>query len=272
MADFSTIMQILIVGGTVAMVAAILYTRKLFEQLSENTYQRRWRGLFGLMAFFLVGYVAALGVVVTGYEGVFQVVTGLVFLFGALFVFLVVNTGLVTVNDLQDKMEAAREARQEAESARKEAEVTRAETMETYDYLQKKADDYAEIMRECASGDLTRRMEPDGENEAMEQICDNFNEMIQELEMTTGQLETFAEEVEDGGRSVQEGSEAVRDASEQVAESIQKISDDLYEQQERLQNISEEMDTMTAEIESSTADNPDVGVKESVEHIKEIMV
>ncbi|MCU4728307.1 HAMP domain-containing protein, partial [Halapricum hydrolyticum] len=42
----------------------------------------------------------------------------------------------------------------EAEQARKEAEVSRAEAMEMSNYLQEKADEYAQIMQQCAAGDL----------------------------------------------------------------------------------------------------------------------
>ncbi|WP_123534349.1 HAMP domain-containing protein [Halosimplex salinum] len=158
----------------------------------------------------------------------------------------------------------------EAERARKEAEVSRAEAMEMSNYLQEKAEEYSETMQACARGDLTQRMEPEGENEAMDQIAQNFNEMLTELEMTTGQLKTFAVEVEESGRSVQQSAETVRDASEQVADSIQMISDDAYDQKERLQNISEEMDGVAGQLEDFADDNPDVDFGDSLDSIREV--
>jgi len=158
---------------------------------------------------------------------------------------------------------------EEAEQARKEAEVSRAEAMEMSNYLQDRADEYAEIMQQCASGDLTRRMEPDGENEAMDRIASEFNEMIDELEKTTGQLKSFSDEVETAGEVVQTSSESVRDASEQVADSIQKISDDAYDQKERLQEISNTMDDIARDLEEFAAEN-DVDFGDSLERIEEI--
>ncbi|WP_436910833.1 HAMP domain-containing protein [Halosimplex marinum] len=166
--------------------------------------------------------------------------------------------------------DSLREQIDEAERARKEAEVSRAEAMELSNYLQDRAEEYSEIMQACARGDLTQRMEPEGENEAMDRIAEEFNEMLTELEMTTGQLKTFAEEVEESGQSVQQSAETVRDASEQVADSIQKISDDAYDQKERLQNISEEMDGVAAQLEDFAADNPNVDFGDSLDSIRAV--
>ncbi|WP_458190398.1 hypothetical protein [Haladaptatus sp. NG-WS-4] len=270
MAPISTVVQLFITLGAVVMLGSILYTRRLFDRLDENTYQLRWQGLFGLMAFFLLGYVAALAVTFAGNEVVFQMFTGLVFLFGAVFVFFVVNTGLVTVTDLQDKMQEAQEAHREAEKARKEAEAARSEAVRMNEYLQAKADEYAAIMQQCASGDLTGRMEPDGVVDAIDQIATEYNLTIDELERTFGQLKSFADEVESSGQMVQTSSQNIRHASEQCAESIQNISDDTYNQKERLQSISETMDRIAADIEAFASENPDVDFDDSLDRIDEV--
>jgi len=166
--------------------------------------------------------------------------------------------------------DALRQQIEEAEAARKEAEVSRAEAMEMNNYLQEKAEEYSEIMQACARGDLTRRMEPEGENEAIDQIAADFNEMITELEMTTGQLKTFADEVEEGGQSLQQSAETVRDASEQVADSVQKISDDAYDQKERLQRISERMDEVATTLEELADDHPDLEFDEALSNIRDV--
>lgn len=158
----------------------------------------------------------------------------------------------------------------EAERARKEAEVSRAEAMEMSQHLQETAEAYSETMQACARGDLTRRLDPDGENQAMNRIATEFNEMVEELELTTGQLKTFAEEVEAGGTGVRQSAETVRDASEQVAESIQRISDDAYDQRERLQSISEEMDALADQLETFEANHSEVDFTDSLATIQEI--
>lgn len=166
--------------------------------------------------------------------------------------------------------DALRRQIEEAETARKEAEVSRAEAMEMNNYLQEKAEEYSEIMQACARGDLTRRMEPEGENEAMDQIAADFNEMITELEMTAGQLKTFADEVEEGGQSLQQSAETVRDASEQVADSVQKISDDAYEQKDQLQRISEDLDGLVETLEELENEHPEFELGDSLAQFRNV--
>jgi methyl-accepting chemotaxis protein len=157
---------------------------------------------------------------------------------------------------------------EEAERARKEAEVARAEAMEVNEYLQGKAEEYSETMQRCARGDLTERMEADGENDAMDRIAEEFNEMIRELEMTTGQLKSFSVAVQEGGVEVRKSAVAVRDASEQVAESIQSISDDAFDQQERLETVADDIEEAADALESVAGDQPDVA--ESLDRIRAV--
>ena len=166
--------------------------------------------------------------------------------------------------------DSLREQITEAEQARKEAEVSRAEAMEMNQYLQEKAEEYSQTMEQCAAGDLTRRMDIDGENEAMDRIASEFNEMIDELEKTTGQLKSFADEVEEAGEIVQNSSDSVQEAAEHVAESVQRISDDAYEQQERLQEISEEIDAIAARLDEFAAAHPDVDFEDQLAQIDEV--
>ena len=166
--------------------------------------------------------------------------------------------------------DALRTQIQQAESAQKEAEVSRAEAMAMSESLQERAEEYSEIMQACARGDLTQRMDPDGETESMDRIAEEFNQMISELELTTGQLKTFASEVKAGGRGVQQSADTVRDASEQVAESVQTISDDAYEQRERLQSISEEMDGVAEDLEQFADEHPEIDFDASLATISEV--
>jgi methyl-accepting chemotaxis protein len=172
-------------------------------------------------------------------------------------------------NDLKERIQEAEGARDEAESARKEAEVARAEAEEMATYLQEKTEEYSEIMQEVGMGDLTQRMNKDGEEESMDRIAEEFNDMIEELEKTTGQLKSYVNEVEEAGAEVEQSADTVREASEQVADSIQKISDDAYNQKERLQGISEMMDQVTDDLEDIAADH-DVDIEEPVGRIREI--
>lgn len=157
---------------------------------------------------------------------------------------------------------------EEAKRSRKEAEVSRAEAMEMNDYLQAKAKEFSQAMESAAGGDMTRRMETDNENESMDRIATAFNDMIEELEKTTGQLQSFADEVAESGEVVLTSAESVRDASEQVADSVQQISDHGYNQQERLKTVSEDIDQFVDTLEQLQADNPSVEFEDSMEELR----
>ena len=163
--------------------------------------------------------------------------------------------------------DALRDQIDETERARKEAEVARAEAVETNEYLRETAERYSEVLAACARGDLTRRMDPDGQNDAMDRIAADFNEMVRELELTTGQLASFAEEVAEGGESVHASAETVKEASEQVAESIQQISDDAYQQRERLTTVSQEIDAVADELEAVADGREDLEFEEPLVRI-----
>lgn len=243
------IVQLLIVGGAIVMGGSILYTRRLVQRLDDSDYRQRWIGLFGLMAFFLVGYVAALWVTVNGSEELFRLLTGFVFLFGAVFVSLVVNTGILTIEDLQDKGEAIQRKMNEAEEARREAVALRKEAERANQHLIAKADEYADVMQACAAGDLTRRMDPESENEAIRTVATEFNEMIAELESTTEFLSQFAVDVAAASEEATASSEEVQSASQQVAGSIQDISSGAERQYESFQSVDAEMNGLSSTIE-----------------------
>jgi methyl-accepting chemotaxis protein len=158
----------------------------------------------------------------------------------------------------------------EAEKARKEAEVSRAEALELSNYLQEKAEEYSVIMQQCAAGDLTQRMTQHGENESIDTIAAEFNEMIEELEKTTGQLKSYVDEVEEAGAEVEQSANTVREASEQVADSIQKIAIDAENQKERLQSISETMDEIADELDTFADKHPEADIDAQLDRIQDI--
>jgi methyl-accepting chemotaxis protein len=169
-----------------------------------------------------------------------------------------------------DMSESLKNQINEAQRSRKEAEVSRAEAMEMNNYLEEKAEEFSDAMSATAAGDLTQRMDTDGENDSMDRIASEFNEMIEELEKTTGQLTSFADEVAESGEVVLSSAESVRKASEQVAESIQKISDDAYDQEERLQDVSEDLDRLVESLEGIDEDNADVDLSEPLSQFRAV--
>ena len=95
------ILTILFIGiGGVIMLLSIFKTKRILDLLHEGHYARSWRLLAFLMGFFLIGYLAAIGMVTAGMTHFLAVLAGVIFLFGALFVYLVVQTGHLTIQDL----------------------------------------------------------------------------------------------------------------------------------------------------------------------------
>ncbi|SER24993.1 methyl-accepting chemotaxis protein [Natrinema salaciae] len=157
-------------------------------------------------------------------------------------------------NSLRNQIQAAEDAREEAEAAR-------AETESMNRHLEAKAEEFSAVMDECADGDLTRRLDPESESDAMSDIAVAFNEMVEELEGTTADVKSFANEVAAASEQVTASSEEVRSASQQVSESIQSISDGADQQNQNLQSVNQEMSglsTTTEEIAASSNNVADI--------------
>ena len=99
------------------MLLSILGTRKILRLLRQNSYLRTWQILFGLMIFFLFGYLGAFFLISARIIQYLQLLTGIVFFFGAVFVELVVRTGYLTIQDLSKREREAKQARMRAEEA-----------------------------------------------------------------------------------------------------------------------------------------------------------
>ncbi|WP_247002652.1 methyl-accepting chemotaxis protein [Halosolutus gelatinilyticus] len=147
---------------------------------------------------------------------------------------------------------------EEAEAAREDAEQARAETEAINRHLEAKADEYRDVMEQCAAGDLTQRLDPESESEAMSDIAHSFNSMVDELEETTASVKSFANEVAVASEEVTTSAEEVRSASEQVTESVQEISDGADEQNQHLQAVANEMGGLSTTTEQIAASSNEV--------------
>ncbi|WP_121822125.1 methyl-accepting chemotaxis protein [Halostella salina] len=157
--------------------------------------------------------------------------------------------------EMQSSLKAQIEASQRA---REEAEQARERTQRLNRHLESKADEYSEVMQAAADGDLTRRMDPESDDEAMTEIAEEFNEMIARIEATVDEVTAFAGEVATASEEVTASSEEVRNASEQVTESIQEISDGAERQNDRLQSVSGEMSDLSTTVEQIAASSNEV--------------
>jgi PAS domain S-box-containing protein len=97
----SWVASTLILLGAGAMLLSILRTRRILALLRQSKYLRSWQALVSLMVLFLAGYLGAVFLLYTAITRPLLLLTGAVFLFGALFVLLVVQTGYLTIGDLE---------------------------------------------------------------------------------------------------------------------------------------------------------------------------
>ncbi len=93
----------LVLSGGIILLFAILGTSKIFKIVTHVKYRKNWRILFIMMLFFFLGYLGTAYIVWQGSENLLRILTGIVFFFGATFVFVVVNSGLNTIADLKEK-------------------------------------------------------------------------------------------------------------------------------------------------------------------------
>ncbi|PSP55402.1 hypothetical protein BRC82_05520 [Halobacteriales archaeon QS_1_67_19] len=135
-------------------------------------------------------------------------------------------------DSITGKIDEAESAREEAESAREEAAREREQAREAKeqaeelnDRLERRADSYSEVMRACANGDLSQRMNADVDNEAMARIAASYNEMMDDLTETIREVRAFSREVASASEQATDGVAEVERASQEVAESIQEISE-----------------------------------------------
>jgi len=138
---------------------------------------------------------------------------------------------------------------QDVEEAKAEVEKRREEVESLNDHLETKADDYSATMDRAADGDLTVRLDADSESEAMEQIGAAFNEMMDDIEATMRDVQSFAGEVSAASEKTVEGVDTAEARSEDVSRSVAEIAEGADEQREMLEQVSGEMNNLSATIE-----------------------
>jgi len=96
--DFLTIA--FVIAGAVVMAMAIRLTSRILKLLQKGSFSKHWRMLMFLMGFFFIGYLATTILLSTGHDELIVLLAGVIFFCGALFVYLVVYTGKLTIKDL----------------------------------------------------------------------------------------------------------------------------------------------------------------------------
>ncbi|MFC5133959.1 MULTISPECIES: methyl-accepting chemotaxis protein [Haloferacaceae] len=143
---------------------------------------------------------------------------------------------------LREQIAAAEESAEEAAATREEAEAFSA-------HLETKADDYGETIDAIAEGDLTRRLDPESESEAMADIAESLNGMLDRMEALVVAIQDAAEAVGDQSSEVTASSEEVESTSVDVAESVEEISVGTERQEQHLSTAAAELNDLSATVE-----------------------
>jgi two-component system, sensor histidine kinase len=98
MSDLFTI-AFIVLGGFV-MFLSIRETQRILALIQDNKYRKSWNILRSLMVFFLFGYLGILVLFYLKIQWLILILTGVIFFFGALFVYMVVKVGFLTIQDL----------------------------------------------------------------------------------------------------------------------------------------------------------------------------
>ena len=99
--------SVLVLVGAALMFTAILRGRKI-QGIVPSKLQRRWHMIIALMLFFLAGYISLIIILVKRLPLPTELITGPVFMSGALFVFIVINLTRGTIIKIRSTEEELR--------------------------------------------------------------------------------------------------------------------------------------------------------------------
>jgi methyl-accepting chemotaxis protein len=157
------------------------------------------------------------------------------------------------ISEAEQALDQAEQAKNNAETAQQDAEKAREEAQQVNQHLEEKADEYRAVMEACAGGDLTQRLDPDSENEAMTEIATAFNEMLDNIEQTVAAVSEFATDVESASDDVTDVADQVVTGGRETSQSVDEIAETAQTQHSQLQRVSTQMENMSASIEEVTA-------------------
>jgi signal transduction histidine kinase len=112
---FSIIPTFILIGAGI-MALSVFKTHHLLKLIKSSSHIKIWRLLFYLMIFFLLGYLLAFYLFIQKLTNFILVLTGIVLLFGAIFVFISVNLYYLTVKILIQNQTEIREYSQKLEN------------------------------------------------------------------------------------------------------------------------------------------------------------
>jgi len=164
---------------------------------------------------------------------------------------------------IQQKLDEVEEAKQVAEEKQREAARQKEEITALNGKLEATADEYQTVMRACADGDLTRRLDDSVENDAMASIAQAFNDMIDDFERTVLDIQSFADTVSSASSDVADRSTEIKQSSIDVKQSVSGVATRAEEQDERLRTVAGEVSDLSATVEEIASSSEEVAATAS---------
>jgi methyl-accepting chemotaxis protein len=134
-----------------------------------------------------------------------------------------------------------------------DAETARERLERTNSRLERRAEEYGQVMADCADGDLSRRLETDVENEAMASIALAFNEMMDDLEPMLAEVQTFAAGVTASSEQARDRSAEMEERAADVTNAMQRIARGAKVQRERFDDVTAEVEEFSTSSEEVAA-------------------
>jgi methyl-accepting chemotaxis protein len=159
---------------------------------------------------------------------------------------------------IQAKLDDVEEARERAEENQRTAKRKQEEMAQLNEELEAAAEEYQTVMTACASGDLTRRLDTSVENDAMAAVARTFNEMIDDLERTILDIQSFADTVSTASTDIAGRATEIGQSSADIKQSVSDVAARAEEQDDQLQTVAGEISDMSATVEEIASSSEEV--------------
>ncbi|MFC1586454.1 response regulator [Fibrobacterota bacterium] len=193
--NYEISISILVLLGAVIMVLSIRRTEEILFLLKDRKNKRHWKWLLFLMVFFLAGYVGTVILVLAGRTQLLVLTIGMVFFFGAVFVYLVTRASRFTIHGLLRTTVSAARLKHELAERKRAEEKLRESTLEI-EYVNQRIEQILDVIQNVARGKYHVQCEGSGNNDHFDSLAAGINMMMESIEYGLKQARQLAEKAE----------------------------------------------------------------------------